>query len=851
MLFHDTFSSNTPSSAWSFVGGTWKSNNGVLSQTSTAVADPKKAMITNQTYPSNLIVTSEVQVNSWNAGDMARAGIGLYTNKSNGNGYNLVFHGTNQVQFLNDKVAWGNAYTFHWQVGTWYWFQLAEINGTLEGKVWAAGTAEPNNWMFQQTGWTSLTGGAPALNGGSVGSTDSFASVSVTTTSVLPDTASAGSAFAAKPGSAVTFSQATATGTGPLTYAWNFGDGGTATGVLNPTYTYKSAGTYTAQLTVTDALGIPAMSTVTVTVNSAPTVSAGLPFTVNAGSAAVFSQATVSGGTAPFAYTWSFGDGTAQQSGSLNPSHTYPNPGSNTATVTVTDASKLTSSSSVVATVNDVAPTASMAGPSSGSVGTSLSYTASATDVSPAVQAAGFTYAWNFGDGGTGSGATASHSFASAGTYTVTVTAKDEYGKVGTASETTTISASSASPVVSAGGNITTNAGSTVTFAGSVSGGTAPYSESWNFGDGTTSTGNSGNSASFTQTDATTQGNWTGVYGAAGYNVIGSTSSYPSYATVTPSDQSSWTWAATTPDVRGLLIPGSTSRIAACWYSGTSFTIDVKLTDGQVHLVSLYAVDWDTTSRSEQIQVVDGSSGAVLNTQTISNFHGGEYLTWNVSGHVQFKVTALAGANAVLSGLFIGAGSSAGGSTLTPSHVYANPGTYTATLTATDSAGHNGTSSATVTVNDAAPTVGVKSPASGATNVAVSSSVSATFSEAVQASTINFTLTNPSGGTVASTVAYNSSTYTATLTPSAALANSTTDTATISGVKDMAGNPMSGPVAWSFTTASNDPTQEPLLTQSNFQYVGAFRVPNETVGALRFNIRAAASHLIPPIIHFS
>ena len=143
------------------MGGNWQINNGVLSQTSTAAADPKKAMITNQTYPSNLIVTSEVQVNSWNAGDMARAGIGLYTNTSNGDGYNLVFHGTNQVQFLDDHVTWGNAYTFNWQVGTWYWFQLAENNGTLEGKVWAAGTAEPQNWMFQQTGWTDLTGGAP------------------------------------------------------------------------------------------------------------------------------------------------------------------------------------------------------------------------------------------------------------------------------------------------------------------------------------------------------------------------------------------------------------------------------------------------------------------------------------------------------------------------------------------------------------------------------------------------------------------------------------------------------------------------------------------------------------------
>ena len=51
VLFQDTFSSSTPSSAWSFVGGTWQINKGTLSQTSTAAADPKKAMITNQTLP--------------------------------------------------------------------------------------------------------------------------------------------------------------------------------------------------------------------------------------------------------------------------------------------------------------------------------------------------------------------------------------------------------------------------------------------------------------------------------------------------------------------------------------------------------------------------------------------------------------------------------------------------------------------------------------------------------------------------------------------------------------------------------------------------------------------------------
>ena len=279
--------------------------------------------------------------------------------------------------------------------------------------------------------------------------------------------------------------------------------------------------------------------------------------------------------------------------------------------------------------------------------------------------------------------------------------------------------------VVSAGGPITTNAGATVTFAGAILGGTAPYNYSWNFGDGTTlSTGR--NTASFTQTDTTTQGNWSGVYGTAGYNVIGSTSSYPSYATVTPSGQNylgTHIWDPTPSDVRGLQIPGSPSgRIAACWY-GTSFTIDVNLTDGQVHLVSLYAVDWDSNpvARSEQIQVLDGSSGAVLNTQTISNFQSGEYLTWNVSGHVQFTVTCLVGNVAVVSGLFIGPAN-----TLTPTHTYYDPGTYNATLTVTDSAGHSANSSVSVTVNAIPPTATLSAPPMAGAGVALTLSASAT-----------------------------------------------------------------------------------------------------------------------------
>ncbi|MFY7885359.1 MAG: PKD domain-containing protein, partial [Dolichospermum sp.] len=56
----------------------------------------------------------------------------------------------------------------------------------------------------------------------------------------------------------------------------------------------------------------------------------------------------LAGGTAPFTYSWNFGDATS--SNSINPSHTYTNPGPYTATLTVTDNNSVTSVYSQVLT---------------------------------------------------------------------------------------------------------------------------------------------------------------------------------------------------------------------------------------------------------------------------------------------------------------------------------------------------------------------------------------------------------------------------------------------------------------------------------------------------------------------
>ena len=84
----------------------------------------------------------------------------------------------------------------------------------------------------------------------------------------------------------------------------------------------------------------------------------------------------------------------------------------------------------------------------------------------------------------------------------------------------------------------------------------------------------------------------------------------------------------------------------------TSFTIDVNLTDGQTHDVALYFLDWYSGGRNETVQVTDAATGAVLDTETVSSFSGGDYLQWAVSGDVEFTFTKTAGTNAVLTGLF-------------------------------------------------------------------------------------------------------------------------------------------------------------------------------------------------------
>jgi PKD repeat protein len=127
---------------------------------------------------------------------------------------------------------------------------------------------------------------------------------------------------------------------------------------------------------------------------------------------------SASGGQPPYSYAWNFGDGSAIDT-RQNPTHTYTSAGSYAVTLTVTDAASATAQDThltiTVSSAGGCTVTCQASVPTTGSVGTAITFTATATTSGCTVSP---VYVWTFGDTSGATGQTVSHTYSTAGTYT-------------------------------------------------------------------------------------------------------------------------------------------------------------------------------------------------------------------------------------------------------------------------------------------------------------------------------------------------------------------------------------------------------------------------------------------------
>lgn len=159
--------------------------------------------------------------------------------------------------------------------------------------------------------------------------------------------------------------------------------------------------------------------------------------------------------------------------------------------------------------------------------------------------------------------------------------------------------------------------------------------------------------ASFVKIDATTGGDWRPAYGVDGYWISSQSARIPAYVTVVPVNASGWVW---NPDARQLAAPYvsrlSTNKVAACWYSASQLSFDISISDGKPHRIAAYCWDLYSTGRQQRFEIVDRSTGVILDSRFLSGFTDGSYVVWDIQGSIQLRVTPYNSVNGVITALF-------------------------------------------------------------------------------------------------------------------------------------------------------------------------------------------------------
>jgi 6-phosphogluconolactonase len=153
---------------------------------------------------------------------------------------------------------------------------------------------------------------------------------------------------------------------------------------------------------------------------------------------------------------------------------------------------------------------------------------------------------------------------------------------------------------------------------------------------------------------------WVGAFGKDGYDLAGwsgqsDLSDLPGVS-VTLVKGARYVWTANTSDTRALPSPDGLARTAATYYDSSQIDVKLSFKSAYTGNLRLYAVDWDSQGREEEVSV--GGHSVVFSGQNWGAFSRGEWALFPISvaagESITITVTRLAGVNAVLSGIFLG-----------------------------------------------------------------------------------------------------------------------------------------------------------------------------------------------------
>ena len=315
----------------------------------------------------------------------------------------------------------------------------------------------------------------------------------------------------------------------------------------------------------------------------------------------------------------------------------------------------------------------------------SVAFTATPKDAAGAT-----TFGWTFGDGAMGTGAHASHAYTSPGTYTATVTALDALGR--TATDKVTVVVSTAFAATASVSPLETDVGIAASFGASATGGTAPYSVAWSFGDGSTSA-QSSTSHAYASAGSFTATYW--VNDSAGGSVSDSmTIVVNPRPTVTLTASKSATDVGMSVSFSATVSGGTSPTNALTWAWGDQSSSAAGLTAQHA---------WTQTgSMGVTPTLVDGAGGTGSATAAIEE---NALPTVSISRSTSLATTAdsvtitpqAAGGTAPLTYAW-DFKDGATSTTVSPSHAFANAGTYVVALTVTDAAGASVVQTVTITV---------------------------------------------------------------------------------------------------------------------------------------------------------